>query len=1300
MIKRIEETGRAIQKRYCRKTPATPAMFPPIPNCSKYIDQFPEEGLNSKNKADKDRQEDYAAEVTVYRALENLQEEIVVLHSLDYTNRQLKLFKKDFSFDGSKPNKVAGECDFVVVGENCVIIIEVSDVKRDEGKNTDKKLKKTFNGKKKQGERTKDLIENMLKYIDSKGDEAVQSPFIKWYCAFLSLSSDCEHIFTEEQRSNIIFSDSFGSFQEWWKENVTVKTTGISVSEMKITALTNLLLGLWNIDTQNQINVAGRCSFGSNIMKVDSQLKNAQITYGFRKPEDPEYNNPDLVEADDVFQGMGIKFLSKEQDLIFQSTEKFLWVNGPAGSGKTMLILGKAIKTAQAEEGKVVIFKNMSEERSRKMYQGSLHDSGIKYVSIDANIEDPLLHSTDVDKKACDFARRICHALTSCDVALFELCTVYQVTRNFGGLQMINKIITSVVQQLRSEDSQKPLACFIDDEHCLLVDRLYDRVKSIEQFTQITAETSNNCSIWIFTDIAQSSDHMAPDNVHSLIPDTESMVQTYGPLTLSKNFRNTYDIACLLEQIRETIVFSSMQLLGHFIRGPKPVIQFVKAPELRSRRHVIEFVEGEIEKVIDSKDINSTDIGLIYNSEHAVSLLAKIFRRKNESLGPVCNIADVYSAEWPVTLFLMDLTDVQDQHHTISHQLYLALSRARVYCSVMIYSYCSYTEHTHLESLLEKLEQYARVRQIISIEGLVLPEIGDQDDFPLHCAVRDGDLDLAKRLISNGESVNERNGNGLTPLYYTSHRIDLDVLRYLIESGANVNDRNKKGLTPLHYAVRHRNLQNVQLLVESGAEILIKDDEGLSPLYYAVQQESVDMVSYLVASAANSTKYSKEWLTPLHQAVIQGEYEVVRYLVEFAAENNYDIGSSSPLFCIQLNENLDIVRYLAESGVDVNNGTSDGFTPLQEAVLKENIDIVRYLVESGAAVNNRTRDGLTPLQEAVQKKNIDIVRYLVESGADVNNRDNKGLTPLHYAVQKKNIDIVRYLVESGAAVNNRTRDGLTPLQEAVQKKNIDIVRYLVESGADVNNRDNKGLTPLHYAVQKKNLDTLRYLVESGADINYRTMGGFSPFQEAVLKENLDIVRYLVESGADINCITSFGSTPLHYAVLEENLDIVRYLVESGADINYITSVGSTPLHYAVLEENLNIVRYLVESGADVNYKTSSRLTPLHYAVQEENIDILRYLIESGADVNSKDNEAFTPLHYAVPKENLDIVRYLVESGADVNCSTLKKLTPLHYAAKTKNLDIVRYLVESGADINYRTIDGFTPLHYRLRCATV
>ena len=383
------EAGKIIQDKYCYKTPDRPTMLPPIPN-SNFIDKFPEKECSEENEKDKTKQESYAAEVKVYRALESLKEDIVVLHSLEYTNRHFRLFVKDHKFAEDKPNKMFGECDFVAVSKNHIVIIEVSNAQIDNTKTTNKKIKDVFKKKKKQAGRTKELIENMFKGLSEEVSANYTPPIVKWYCALLSVSTDeGAKLFTEEQKMNIIFSDSFNvldinkeeeeedhnNFQDWWKRNVS------DLKEDHMTTaldLRDILVGLWNIDSQNNVSPEEKCSFGSNIMKIDAQLRNADITYGFRNPERPGFNNPNFVQADDVFKGMGISYLTKEQDEVFRSQEKFLWINGPAGSGKTLLILGKAIQAAKSGEN-VVIFTNGCGEKAMEIYHKSFNEAGQKF---------------------------------------------------------------------------------------------------------------------------------------------------------------------------------------------------------------------------------------------------------------------------------------------------------------------------------------------------------------------------------------------------------------------------------------------------------------------------------------------------------------------------------------------------------------------------------------------------------------------------------------------------------------------------------------------------------------------------------------------------------------------------------------------------------------------------------------------------------------------------------------------------------------------------------------------------------
>ena len=516
----IDEAGQLIQEKYCYKMPDQPTMLPPIPNCSKFIDKFPEEGCSEDNEKDKRKQEAYAAEVKVYRALESLQEDIVVLHSLHYTNRQLRLYKKDHQFDEDKPNKEAGECDFVVIGEHNVVVIEVSDVRIDDGITSNKRVKTAFNRKKKQAGRTTELV-----HLIMNPSESGATSNVRWFCAFHSISSEIgAKLFQPEQTRNIIFSDfldtSVGpdqyqnNFQLWWIENVSsTSTNGWYPDNLRgkirfktIRARHNILIGLWNIDSQNNVNPEERCSLGCNIMKVDSQLRNADITYGFRNPDRTGFNNPNFVEADHVFQRMGIKYLSKEQDEIFKSKEKFSWVNGPAGSGKTLLLLGKAVKAAESGD-LVVIFTNCDEDRDMEIYHKSFIDAEIPFDLVkfrETDIEGlrQLPSTNAIGRIVAEKVRLLLTLSSSFRVIIFSCVnkSLYEIKSCFGidGLTVIEKIIFRTIQSFSDRRREEKLYFLVDDEQCLLDYRSYDRHAKVKELEDMTV-ANDHCFISVFS---------------------------------------------------------------------------------------------------------------------------------------------------------------------------------------------------------------------------------------------------------------------------------------------------------------------------------------------------------------------------------------------------------------------------------------------------------------------------------------------------------------------------------------------------------------------------------------------------------------------------------------------------------------------------------------------------------------------------------------------------------------------------------------------------------------------------------
>jgi ankyrin repeat protein len=59
--------------------------------------------------------------------------------------------------------------------------------------------------------------------------------------------------------------------------------------------------------------------------------------------------------------------------------------------------------------------------------------------------------------------------------------------------------------------------------------------------------------------------------------------------------------------------------------------------------------------------------------------------------------------------------------------------------------------------------------------------------------------------------------------------------------------------------------------------------------------------------------------------------------------------------------NLEIVKQIINSGIDVNIKSHTGSSILMHMVYKGEIDIVKYLIQNGADINNQNRDGHTAL---------------------------------------------------------------------------------------------------------------------------------------------------------------------------------------------------------------------------------------------------------------------------------------------------------------------------------------------------
>jgi len=356
------------------------------------------------------------------------------------------------------------------------------------------------------------------------------------------------------------------------------------------------------------------------------------------------------------------------------------------------------------------------------------------------------------------------------------------------------------------------------------------------------------------------------------------------------------------------------------------------------------------------------------------------------------------------------------------------------------------------------------IKSIISENpGRINQKDKDGNSF-LHLAVRAGNADMVKFLVSKGADVNMKDNYGQTPLQISAHSDNVEVVIQLVSNGAKINIKNSIGKTPLHDAAYHGQLQIVKYLISQGAEINTKDIRSRNPLQDAVIDNKVEISKYLITKGAEVNAKDDDGKTSLHYAVI--------------------------------NENLELIKYLVSSGANVNTRDKFNRIALHYAADEGYLEIAKYLLLKGSEINTKAAYylqlgtmeltlGCTPLHLAARNGHLEVVKYLVYQGADVNLKNNEDQNALDLAKKHENQEIVAFLASSEEQVQpSKTKKTVAkapvkqaPPQESIKTKprpypDIDFGKY---SALVIGNNNYQYLPPLKTARNdaKKVAETLK-----------------------------------------------------------------------------------------------------------------------------------------------------------------------------------------------------------------------------------
>lgn len=303
------------------------------------------------------------------------------------------------------------------------------------------------------------------------------------------------------------------------------------------------------------------------------------------------------------------------------------------------------------------------------------------------------------------------------------------------------------------------------------------------------------------------------------------------------------------------------------------------------------------------------------------------------------------------------------------------------------------------------------------------------------------DLVLA---IKQANDVDFKTKEGLTLLHQVSE-FSKDhsevmvhtIMQFLIKNGNDINSKDINSLTPLHYACRIGSYQSFKILLSMGADINVLDAEGKNLLFYAAS-ENLD-----------------ECCLILEDLIFLG-IDIGQKNAMGAMPLDYFLGGKFNSYASLEKQN--VISKLLPVEYDINSqNNSFGMTPLMRAIKYCANNHVHEVLDLNPDIYLKDDFGLDAIAYSALYNRFEILKTLVEMGASLSQCYPNGETLLHFAVAFESSfvglydkSMITYLINNGLSPEVVNDESLSPIAFSVICNNKDYVKHFYSLGFDVN----------------------------------------------------------------------------------------------------------------------------------------------------------------------------------------------------------------------------------------------------------
>ncbi|VTT73303.1 unnamed protein product [Fusarium fujikuroi] len=399
----------------------------------------------------------------------------------------------------------------------------------------------------------------------------------------------------------------------------------------------------------------------------------------------------------------------------------------------------------------------------------------------------------------------------------------------------------------------------------------------------------------------------------------------------------------------------------------------------------------------------------------------------------------------------------------------------------------------------------------------------------------------------------------------------------------------------------------------------------------------------------------------------------------FSACYSGSVESGSPLTLVSDCGDAAMAKVLFEHGAvsSLFDPSHNGDLPLRLAASSGHIELVKLFLDHGAertlACPDRT--GNTTLHLVCRVTGLEGIIRLLLLQPGIGNlmllENEDGNTPVHVASEAGYALYVKLLLQYSESESHqhllwkRNKKLETPLYVASSSGHANVVHELLNFGAQATFSvlDEMGQTPLFIASFNGHAEVVKVLLENGADPSIYALDSYNtnPLWAASFGGSCDTIKELLAHGAAKTITTTGqgGETPLHAAATENHVEALKLLLEvPGVSINQKTIYGFTPLFIAARNGYCDIVKLLLATDlVDINSKNWLGLTPLFAAVANGHFHVTKLLLLEGVYLHSEISIGRDLLWWAQRSGKVDLLQ-LLQTQENPICPHVEPCNPL------------------------------------------